>query len=68
MKTMPNELASFALSKRTAGLDCIALCLVAWGYNAEAAMGLALAASADIGINAGCSMGKASTSAPTDRL
>jgi hypothetical protein len=38
--TMPNKLTSCAMSKRSMGLLCIALSLAAWGYKAEAAMGL----------------------------
>ena len=40
--TMHNKLAPFAMSRRTVVFLCIALCLAAWGYKAEAAMGLAL--------------------------
>ncbi len=42
MRTMHDKLASLRVSKRTTGLLCIALCLAAWGYKAEAAMGLVL--------------------------
>ena len=42
MRTIHDKLASCAMSKRTMGLLCIALCLAAWGYKAEAAMGLVL--------------------------
>ena len=72
MQIMHNKFTLFAVSKRTVGLLCFALCLAAWSYKAEAAMGLALVGIAIGGTIMGFCWkrpaGVAATSTPTTAL
>ena len=69
MNIAHSPLASLVASKRTMGLLCIALCLAAWGYKAEATMGLGLVGLAIggtiMGFRLNRPLGVGATSTPT---